>query len=114
MCQKRHKLPYRGDFKMDNDAIRAGIEAYAVEIANIKHFLRETKTIRQWQDWLWRRVPVLKAKTTKLGPSTIRLGQGCTDISCRYTDLLTYLCRVGDVKRVREPGTTTYVWVGGS
>lgn len=95
---------------MQNGTIRAGISHYAAEIANIRYFLREQRTILEWQDWLRRRVPKLKAVTTRLGPSTILLGQGWKDISCRYTDLLTYLCKLGDVERCRD-GMTTYKWV---
>jgi hypothetical protein len=97
---------------MKNEVIRAGISDYKAETANIRYFLREPKTIQQWQDWLWRRVPVLKTKTVKMGPSAIQLGQGWKDISCRYADLLTYLCMVGDVERVRGEAVTVYRWVG--
>ena len=101
---------------MENDAIRRSIAAYEVEIANIRYFLREKRSISEWQDWLWRRVPKFTKETTKLTASTRILGRWGTDNACKsrevlYTDLLTLLVKCGDVVRERFPHTTTYKWV---
>lgn len=97
----------------EKDEIRLSIAAYEAEISNLRYFLREKRSISDFQDWVWRRMPKLTAKTTKLRPSTRILGRwedGCTDMAVRYTDLLTLLCKIGDVERVRYPHTTTYRW----
>ena len=102
---------------IEPDAIRRSISAYEVEIANIRYFLREKRTISEWQDWLWRRVPKFAKETTKLTPSTRVIGRWGTDNACKsrealYTDLLTLLVKCGAVERTRLTDTTTYKWVG--
>jgi hypothetical protein len=97
---------------MNIGVIRDGISCYTVETKNIRYFLREYRSILEWQDWLRLRVPKLSAKTERLPPSAIRLGQGWGDIACRYTDLLTYLVMCGDIERNRDDGEVVYKWVG--
>lgn len=97
--------------------ILASVAAYEIEIKNIRHFLREKRTVSEWQDWLWRRVSKLTGQTTKLRPSTRILGRwgpdnACVDKNVLYTDLLTCLCAGGVVERVSLGHTTTYKWVG--
>lgn len=93
------------------DLIWAGIKEYEAEIGNIRYFLREKRTIIEWQDWLRVRVPKLKAVTAKVSPTTRKLGQGWNAQASRYTDLLTYLCMLGSVIRDHAPdGMRTYVW----
>jgi len=91
--------------------INSGIQAYDAEIANIKYFLREERGINEWQNWLHKRVPKLAKHTTKLTPSTMILGGGFSDLSCRYTDLLTLLCKGGNVLRTRTKWDVRYKWV---
>jgi hypothetical protein len=97
---------------MDDNALWRAISAYEPEISNIRYFLREKRTISEWQDWLWKRMPRLTAKTVKIRPSMVVLGGGWDDLAPRYTDLLTSLCKLGSVERVRYAHTTTYKWVG--
>lgn len=96
-----------------NEEILHSISAYEVELKNIRFFLREKRTISEWQDWLWRRVSKFTGETTKFRPSTRVLGrwEGGKDRAVLYTDLLTCLCAAGAVIRERLPHTTTYKWV---
>jgi hypothetical protein len=102
----------KGEYFMEPDYIARGIAPYDAEIANIRYFFRQKRTMNEWQDWLWRRMPKLRAVTTKLPPYAIRLGTwgaGKTpDLAVRYTDLLTYMVMAGMIVRERLPHTTTY------
>jgi hypothetical protein len=97
---------------MDIAHIKRGIAPYDAEIANIRHFFKETKTASQWQDWLWKRMPKLRAVTVKLPPYAIRLGTwgaaATPNLEVRYTDLLTYMVMAGMIERRRGADTTTY------
>lgn len=101
---------------MDNAHIRRGIEHYAVEISNIRHFFKSPKTMSQWQDWLWKRMPRLKAVTSgPKPPYTFRLGYWGTnkpknafDRAVLYTDLLTYLVQLGEIEKMQEKTGTVF------
>ena len=97
---------------MNADVIKTGIAPFEVELSNIRYFLREERTVIEWQDWLRLRVPKLKAVTTKVPARALnigRWGQGETfDRSVLYTDLLTCLIQVGEVVRRRTAGMTFY------
>jgi hypothetical protein len=95
---------------MTDDQIYASIEPYAAELSNIKYFLRERRTIFEWQDWLHKKMPKLARQTTKVPPSA-RVLTTSTNLAVRYTDLLTLLCKCGRVERVREPHMTHYKWI---
>lgn len=92
-------------------AYERAVSYYQPEIANIRFFMREPRTIIEWQDWLRRRMPKLARHTVKIPPSAVPLGQGWTDLACRYTDLLTICCMLGMVKRERG-AVTVYQWIG--
>lgn len=104
----------RGLLKMsENEHIERGISAFQVELANIRSFFKTEKAVTEWQDWLWRRMPKLSARTEKIPASAMAIGRFCgkLDRSVLYTDLLTLCCKLGWVRRTRTRWKTTYVWV---
>ena len=98
---------------METNSTDRAIVWYQAELANIRYFFREKRTMSEWQDWLWRKMPKLKAVTVKVPPYAPRIGRwGATQTSDKavlYTDLLTLLVSKGDVLRTRTRHQTTYV-----
>lgn len=97
---------------MDEQYLERALGPYKAEIANIRYFLREKRTVSQWQDWLWRKMPKLTAVTVKVPPHAPRLGRWgaaeSPDRAVLHTDLLTLLVQRGDIVRERSRHTTTY------
>jgi hypothetical protein len=92
---------------MTPEAAKRFVAFYSPEVANIRFFLREKRTVSEFQDWLWKRVPKLKAVTTKVPHDLYRIGVWGKDNTAhqavRYTDLLTCLVMIGGVERSQGP-----------
>lgn len=88
---------------MNDDHIAKGIAPFAAELVNIRYFFRQPRTTQQWQDWLWRRMPKLKAVTHPIPPRALNLGRWGAhkgfDRAVLYSDLLTCLVKIGEITK---------------